>query len=214
MAQAAFIVQPDVDGSSAGTAGTKNPLMSYGNGGTTNSWSVAGTAVGLQPGNSAYGGNGTPGDQYIFSYTPGTNADNVAFTAGDDLGNGNVATGVTGGGSGQYNVYVAWPNTNNISDDGATPTNYVATSDGPSVSADFNQDEHTNGALVGGPWVFLGTVQLTAGNTYTVTQTAPNSSFVSMRAAGVMWEAVPVPEPTSLGLLALGLPLALRRRRA
>jgi hypothetical protein len=64
----------------------------------------------------------------------------------------------------------------------------------------------------------LGTVQLTAGNTYTVVQTAPNTSFVSMRSAGVMWELQPdnVPEPATvalIGMACIGM-FAVRRRAA
>lgn len=208
--QAAVIVQVDTDGSIAGNTVALNPKVSFGNG-TTNhgGGSAHATAVGLAVGNSIFGGNSTTADQYIFSYTVGTDVDNTVFASGAALGNGNLASGLTGGGSGLYNVYVCWPSTTNISDNGATPTDYVATSDGPSVQLGINQDEDTNGSLVGGVWVLLGTVQLTAGNTYTVTQTAPNSSFVSMRAEAVMWEAIP--EPTTLALLGLG-GLLLRRR--
>jgi hypothetical protein len=125
-----------------------------------------------------------------------------------------VASGETGGASGLYNVFVCWPNTANISDNGAVPTSYVAASNLGAVTTPLNQDEDTNGAIVGGVWVAAGTVQLTAGNAYTVTQTAPNSSFVSMRAAAVMWEPVAVPEPGSLAAIAsAGLAAALRRRR-
>src|SRR5688572_4469900 len=82
LASAAFIVQPDVDGvnNTPTAAGTKNPLMTYGNATATHSWGAAGTAVGLQPGNSAFGGGSATQDQYIFSYTPGTNADNTVFS--------------------------------------------------------------------------------------------------------------------------------------
>lgn len=214
-AQAAFIVQVDTDGvTNNPAAGTFHPNLSFGNGGTTASFTTtSGTAApGIQPGNTIFGGNAPNQDQYIFSYTPGTDADNFTFEEGAALGNGNTATGVTGGGSGLYNVYAAWPNTNNISDNGAVPTQYVASSDTVAATAGYNQDEDTNGDLVGGGWVYIGQVQLTAGNTYTVTQTAPNTSFVSMRASGVMWEAV-VPEPTSLSLLALGVGALVRRRR-
>jgi hypothetical protein len=216
-AHGAFIVQVDTDGSSAGTALTLNPKVTFGNGmtGATGGVgvSVAATAVGLQPGNSIFGGNSPTTDQYIFSYTPGTDADNATFTAAQALGNGNLATGYTGGTTGLYNVYACWPTSSNISDLGATPTSYVATGDLGSVTTGLNQDEDVNGALVGGVWAFVGQVQLTAGNTYTVSQTAPNSSFTSMRAAGVMWEAV-VPEPASLSILALGAMAMVRRRRA
>jgi hypothetical protein len=44
---------------------------------------------------------------------------------------------------------------------------------------------------------------------------AISDSFVSMRSAGVMWEAAPVPEPSMVALSViggLGLLFALRRR--
>jgi hypothetical protein len=214
VAQAAFIVQVDTDGSTAGNTVTLNPRVTFGNG-TTNhgGGSVHATAVGLAVGNSIFGGNAPVADQYIFTYKPGNVADvdNYLPAAGTALGNGNLASGLTGGVSGTYNVYAVWPSTTNISDNGATPTSYAAASDGPTVSVGINQDEDTNGAVVGGVWMLIGTVQLTAGNTYTVTQTAPNSSFVSMRAEAIMWERVP--EPTTLGLLGMGSLLLVRRRR-
>jgi hypothetical protein len=210
--RAAFIVQPDVDGSSAGTAITINSHLTFGNGTSPPSVSTPGTAAGLQPGNSIFGGASTTQDQYIYSYTPGPDADNAVYSAGQNLGNGNTASGVVGGGSGTYKVYASFPLSANISDNGATPTSYVATSNGGPVSVGINQDSDTNGN-VGNVWVLIGSVDLTAGTTYTVTQTAPSSAFVSMRSTGVMWE-LQVPEPATFGLAAvacLGF-LAARRR--
>ena len=41
------------------------------------------------------------------SYTPGVDLDNTVLTAGTNLGNGDLATGLTGG-TGLYNVYITW----------------------------------------------------------------------------------------------------------
>ncbi len=216
-AQAAFIVQPDKDGAKNGAISFNTPHFTFGNGETTASISgapgVNGIAAGLQPGDAVFGGDSATVDQYIYSYTPGPDADNTVYSPGQNLGDGNTATGITGGGSGTYNVYATWVKSANISDNGATPTQYGATQDGPLVSAGINQDSDTNGNR-GDVWVLIGTVNLTAGTTYTVTQTAPNSSFVSMRSAGVMWELQPgVPEPATCVLVALaGMGLFMSRR--
>jgi PEP-CTERM motif len=62
----------------------------------------------------------------------------------------------------------------------------------------------------------LGTVNLVAGNTYTVTQEATANTFVSQRAHAVMWEPVSnVPEPSTVALLGLAcFGLLIRRHSA
>jgi uncharacterized protein YjbI with pentapeptide repeats len=65
---------------------------------------------------------------------------------------------------------------------------------------DTNPEAGGGAGFVGGAnhaWKLLGTVHLTAGSTYTVTQTSNADSFVSQRAHGVMWELTPEP---SLGI--------------
>ena len=190
--------------------------------------SVPSAAVGLTGTNSLFGGTAVDPDRdtYTFSYTPGTDADNTTFAPGTVLGsttgfagNGNVATGLTGGGSGLYNVYFTAPESTNISGGGS---DFTLTQDGTSIviaDVDLNNggtgpDTDPGEAFIGGAnnaWYLLGTVSLTAGNTYTVTMEANANTFVSQRAHAVMYEAVP--EPTSLALVGLGGLGMLRRRR-
>jgi hypothetical protein len=225
-ANAAFIVQPDVDGvAHTGTLTQAhiafNPKLSWGNGtGPAGvGVSIPSAAVGLQPGNSIWSGNGVPVDQYIFTYNPSTDVDNATYTLGQNLGAGNLATGLTGGVSGLYRVYATWPVTNNVSSSPNNATNYVAESD--LVDANISYFQNSGQGGLGGVWNLIGLVHLTAdGTPYNVFQTAPNRAFVSMRAAGIMWELVEadpvtVPEPTTLALCALsivGLVGVLRRR--
>ncbi len=216
--QAAFIVE-------AHSSGLANGNFAFGGDTTTASASTPSAAVGLAGTNSIFGGNGSTTDTYVFSYTPGTNADNFSPAAGSLLGSTTgfgteTATGIVGGGSGLYNVYWTSPSTTNVNVAGARMT---ITGDGAPIIIDpldgndggTGADADPGPAFVGGgnnAWYLLGTVQLTAGNTYTVTQESNVASFVSMRAHAVMWEAIP--EPSS-GLLALlgGLGFAARRRR-
>jgi hypothetical protein len=213
-AQAAYIV-------GAHTSEKGHATFSFGGDTTTAGASIPSSAVGLTGTNSIFGGDGvTAGDTYVFSYTPGVNADNTTFAAGTVLGssagfpgNGDLATGATGGASGLYNVYLTVPETTNISSGGS---NITITSDGaPIVLSAVNlnnggtgPDTNPGTAFAGGAnnaWYKLGTVNLTAGNTYSVTIAAIANTFVSQRAHAVMWgSAIPEPSSASLALALVG----------
>ncbi|XAM00597.1 PEP-CTERM sorting domain-containing protein [Phycisphaeraceae bacterium D3-23] len=218
-AQAAFVVD-----ASGGPATATN--FGFGGDTTTASASATSAAVGLT-GVSLFGGDGNNSpDTYVFSYTPGTDADNFSPAAGSLLGSvtgfgTETASGLAGGASGTYNVYISSPSSTNVNPAGSLVT---VNGDGGTTDVipalDFNDggtgpDLDAGPAFVGGAnnsWLLIGTVDLTAGNTYTVTVEANVNSFVSQRTAGVMWERA-IPEPGSLALLGLGGLTLLRRRR-
>ena len=225
-AQAAFVVAVDLD--PADGPQSLNPNFSFGGDTTSASDSTASAAVGMPPHQSLFGGNGvTLGDTYIASYTPGVDADNFSPTAGSLLGSTTgfgteTASGIAGGTSGTYKVYVTVPASTNVNPAGS---DFTVTGDGaPVVLNAVNLNDGGTGAdldagpaFVGGAnnaWYLLGEVQLTAGNTYSVIQAAKANTFVSQRLAGVMWEKQ-IPEPTSLIVLGIGsvLGLTLRRRK-
>ena len=230
---AAFVVETH----SSGKANATNFAILPGAGNATGATaSAASTAVGLAGTNSIFGSNNTVAgtlDTYQFSYTPGSDADNTALAAATALGNSSatdadgagpglpvyanvpqVATGLTGGGSGLYNVYFTSPSSTNVNEAGSL---FEITSDLPTTALSpvvlndggTGPDEEDGTPFTGGAnnrWLHIATVPLTAGNTYTVTMTSNADSFVSQRAHGVMWELVtPIPEPSTLALLLLGL---------
>jgi hypothetical protein len=242
--QAAFIVEPD----NVAPAGKANDHFSSLPAGTGFSLTATpSTAVGLTGDQSAFGNpaNSTGPDQYTFRYKPGTDVDNTALAALTSLGNSaatdadgagagaptyanvpQLATGLVGGASGIYNVYFTAPSSTNVS---TTGSQFDITNDGATVSLNpvnlndlgTGPDEVAGSPVTGGAnnrWLKIATVHLTAGTTYTVTETANTASFVSQRAAGVMWELVQadiVPEPSTLMLTVLscvGLLAGSRRR--
>jgi hypothetical protein len=229
---AAFIVEAH----SSGKASATNFAIIAGAGNATGATaSTKSNAVGLTGTNSIFSSNNTVAgvvDTYQFTYRLGTDADNTVFNAGDALGDtridppGNpggvsaeaqVASGLAGGGSGLYKVFITWPGSGNVNTAGSIIT---ITSDGsPIVLNPVDQ----NNAAANGPtpsgsggankWLLIGSAPLTSGNAYTVTMVSNADSFVSQRVHGVMWERA-IPEPASLGLAGLaGVALAATRRR-
>jgi len=216
--QAAFIVEAH--------SGLGNANFSFGGDTTSASASTPSAAVGLTGTNSLFGGTGVASpDAYVYSYTPGTDADNYSPAAGALLGSvtgfgTETASGVAGGGSGLYNVYFTIPSSTNVNPAGA---NFTLTQDGTDIviaALDMNDggtgsDLDPGAPFVGGAnnaWYKLGTVNLSAGSTYSVTQEAVVNSFVSMRGHAIMWEAA-VPEPSTLLLGSLAVVGLLARRK-
>lgn len=239
--QAAFIVETHT----SGKANANFALVPGAGNATGATASVASTAPGLAGTNSIFGSNNNIADVvdvYRFSYTPGTDADNTVFSSGDALGNSAAsdadgagagaptytiaplgATGLTGGASGMYNVYFTAPASTNVSPAGST---FQITSDLADVvlnPVNLNNDgtgpdEVAGDVFTGGAnnrWLKIATVELTAGNTYSVTVTSNVDGFVSQRAHAVMWEyaGAVIPEPSSIILVGLALFGSAMRRR-
>lgn len=200
-AQAAYLLEIDTDGKDDSVL-TYNPGFSFGGDTTTASQSAASPAFGMTDGDSIFGGNGVNlPDTYVYVHSPDSQADNLVVPAGTDLGNGNLGSGLAGGIPGLYAVYATWPSTTNVSG-GLTQYEVITNGDMFTVQIDQNNK--------GGNWFKLGEINYTDG-TIRVGQTAGSNTFVSMRAAGVLFERVP--EPATLSLLAIGSLLIARRRR-
>lgn len=200
-AHAAHLIEIDTDGADDGVL-TYNPQFNFGGDTTAASQSVPSTALGMTGGDSIFGGDGTGfPDTYVYAYSPESQPDNLSIPAGTDLGEGSLATGLAGGGLGLYRVYATWPFTDNVSGGDVA---YDVVAPGDSFQVDIDQ----NGR--GDAWYLLGEINY-AGGVITVTQRAGSNTFISMRAAGVLFEYVPT--PGTAALLALAGVTALRRRR-
>lgn len=216
-ASAVLIIEVDTDGADDGVL-TYSPNFSFGGDTTTASQSVPSAAVGMTGGDSIFGGDGSAEpDTYVFTYDLDVDGDNVALGAGTALNDdGDVASGLTAGLTGTYNVYATWPFTSNVS---GGATRYKLLDGGATL---FSVDIDQNGialAGAGNEWVLLGSAALDASKTYTLTQEPTGSNtFVSMRAAGVLFDRVTgsepiVPEPLSATLTLTSLAVLGMSRR-
>lgn len=168
---------------------------------SSDEWPSPSRAVGVTAASAVYGGTGD--HIYTFFYTPSPvgclDVDNAVFAGGTDLGNGDLASGLVGGGAGLYNVYATWRESDNVTQDNA---NFTITSEGVDVSLVNVQQYGITAPLPPGSdtWLLIAEgVPLVTGRTYTVTQTQASNiipiPYVSMRNHGVMWEFVEPIEP-------------------
>jgi hypothetical protein len=163
-----------------------------------------------------YGGNGTT-DEYTFTYTPANNPDNTPFAANTvfNLQQNLRSTGLAGGTGGIYHVYRLHPANPNVSGGNTIYRLFLNGGLQATEIIDQNAANFAAGQNVG-RWERIGSVAAPdASNILTVTMTPTNSTFVSMRASGIMFEyAGPIPEPATGTLLGLGACVWLRRRRS
>lgn len=198
----AYLLEIDADGMDDGVL-VYHPGFSFGGDTTTASQSITSPAFGASGADSIFGGDGViEPDTYVYEYAPDSQADNLAVPAGTDLGGGNLATGLPGGGPGAYAVYATWPMTSNVS---GGPTQYQVATAGDMFTVQIDQ----NGK--GDAWIKLGEISYAAGSITVVQTPSEANSFVSMRAYGLLFETVP--EPATIWLLALGGAAMLRNRR-
>lgn len=223
-AHAAWILEIDTDHTTVGNTVAYNSHFSFG-GDTTGGVGVsaASPAVGMTGGNSIYGGNGgNLPDTYVYTYTPAVDGDNLVLAAGTPLNdNGNVAGGGTAGATGMYTVYATWPRTTNVS--GGLTQYTLSDGVGTIFTTTINQNTILDNSYPGPPaplggggeWVPIGVALLNSGTTYSLTQNPTSANtFVSMRAAGILFDpVVDVPEPSMFILTGMAFVGLLARRR-
>lgn len=200
---AAFLFEIDTDGVDDGVV-TFNPRFSFGGDTTTATASSASIAFGTTGGDSIFGGDGVVSlDTYVYAYAPDSEPDNLAVAVGQDLGEGNSATGATGGQPGMYTVYATWNFTNNVT---GGLTEYVVSTAGDSFTVEINQNDASDlmgAAGRGDVWVRLGEIDYTSGD-ITVTQSPTDgNTFISQRAYGLLFEAAgttPGPTPGAVSI--------------
>lgn len=179
--QAAFLFEIDTDGLDDGSF-TQNPRFSFGGDTTTASTSAASLAYGVTGADSIFGGDGIEEpDTYVYRYAPDSEADNLIIPAGTDLGEGNLATGETGGGTGLYNVYATWPYTENVS---GGDTEFAVSTAGDSFTIQVDQNGKGNN------WIYLGQIDYSSGDITVEQYPTVQNSFISQRAYGLLFEAV------------------------
>ncbi len=163
----------------------------------------------------AFGGNGTA-DEYTFTYSLLSDGDNTVFAENTlfNLPQNLRSTGLSGGDAGTYNIYRIHPGNPGVS--GGTTTYQLFVNGGFEVSEGIDQNAANlaTGENIG-RWELLGSVDLLNNtDTVTVTMAPDTSSWVSMRASGIMVEYVsPIPEPTVLAMVGMGFALMWVRRR-
>jgi hypothetical protein len=178
---AGYIIEIDTDGLDNGVV-TWNPNFGFAADTSAATQSVAVPGFGTSGGDSIFGGNGSiSADTYVYFYTPGFDADNLAIPQGQSLGGHHRGTGVTTGTPGIYRVYALWQDTNNVSG-GDVTYSIVSDFDVYEVTVDQNNDG-------GGEWFLLGDIDY-QGGAITVFQTATSNTFISMRATALLFEQV------------------------